>query len=66
MKIVRYVIFTISGYVIAIGLLLAGFAIFDISGWYVFYIPVFAIFGSIIALFFVNYRINDADQKTET
>jgi len=64
LKIARYLIFSISGYAAALGLMLAGFAIFDISGWYVFYIPVFAIFGSIVSLFFVNYHKNNSEKKS--
>ena len=55
-KVLRYIIFIVVGYVLAFGLIYLLFALLNVSGWYVVYIPFLAIFGSVVALFFVNLR----------
>lgn len=54
-KALRYVAFAVGGYIGAFLLIFAGFALFDVSGWYIVYIPFLAILGAVVALFFVNY-----------
>ena len=53
-KVLRYVFFALVGYVLAFILIFVLFALLQISGWYIVYVPFLAILGSVIALFFVN------------